>query len=108
MNRAIIFTAAIASLSACAPRPDAIAPISMPTGMYMHLSCDAARTEYATTTEALIALEKKQRGAATGDAIGVVLLGVPASSLAGGDKSGQIAAEKGRKIALEDRLNRCN
>lgn len=107
MKKLLVFTALTALVGACAPRPDAIAPISMPDSMYSGMSCERAKQEYSKTANTLGALEKKQNDAATGDAVGVFLLGVPASSLTGGDKSGQIATEKGKKIALEARLARC-
>lgn len=44
----------------------------------------------------LAALEKQQSSAATGDALGVFLIGVPTTSLTGGDKAGEIAVEKGK------------
>jgi hypothetical protein len=42
-----------------------------------------------------------------GDAIGVFLIGVPVSSLSGGDKEGLIAAAKGKELALQNRLLGC-
>jgi hypothetical protein len=42
-----------------------------------------------------------------GDAVGVLLIGVPVSSLTGGDVSGQIALEKGKIAALDARLLSC-
>jgi hypothetical protein len=42
-----------------------------------------------------------------GDAVGVLLIGVPVSSLTGGDVSGQIALEKGKIAALDARLLGC-
>jgi hypothetical protein len=42
-----------------------------------------------------------------GDAVGVLLIGVPISSLSGSDKEGLIAASKGKIIAMETRLRSC-
>lgn len=44
----------------------------------------------------LAALYKAQRDAATGDAMGVFLVGVPVSSALGADKEAEIAVLKGR------------
>ena len=46
-------------------------------------------------------------GAVTGDAVGVFLVGVPISSVTGGNKEGQIAASKGKVDALQARLLTC-
>lgn len=107
MKIATITTIAAAlALSACAQSPGAIAPVSM-AGAYDHLSCRSARGQLAEERQALAALETAQRSAVTGDAIGVFLIGVPASSLSGGDRAGDIAVSKGRVIALENRVTRC-
>ena len=54
------------------------------------------------------ALSSQQRSAVAGDAVGVFLIGVPMSSLTGGDKAGEIATAKGKMNALEARLLSCN
>lgn len=97
----------LVALSACAQAPEAISPVSMPSGMYDHLSCASARAERANISARLTGLESAQRSAATGDAIGVFLIGVPTSSLTGGDKAGELATEKGKALAIDARLARC-
>ena len=95
-------------LSACAPRPDAIAPVPAPPDTYAGLSCTAAaslRTDVATT---LTALETRQRTAAASDAFAVFLIGVPVSGFTGSDAQDRIATEKGRLNALDARLGRCH
>lgn len=107
MKRLAILACALPLLAACAQRPDAIAPADMPAKMYSDASCADARAEFAQVSDRLAALEKQQNQAATGDAMGVFLIGVPTSSLTGGDKAGQISVEKGKKLALEARLRGC-
>lgn len=94
-------------LAACAKSPESIVPVSMPGGMYDHMTCDQARAERLRLAEILAALETQQRSAATGDAVGVFLIGVPVSSLTGGDRAGLIAAERGKIIVLDARIGRC-
>lgn len=94
-------------LGACAKSPESIVPVSMPGGMYDHLTCEQARAERLRLGEILAALETQQRSAATGDAVGVFLIGVPVSSLTGGDRAGLIAAERGKVLVLDARLGRC-
>ena len=99
--------APLALLAACAQSPDAIAPVAMPSGAFSQLSCQQARADRASASSTLAALEAQQRSAVAGDAVGVFLIGVPVSSLTGGNKAGLIAAEKGRVMALDARLAQC-
>lgn len=97
---------AAAGIAACAKSPDAIAPVSMGSA-YAGLSCQQAAADLRAERAALAALEGKQRGAVAGDAVGVFLIGVPMSSLSGGNVEGQIAASKGKVMALDARLASC-
>ncbi len=90
-------------LSACAKGPDAIAPVSMGNA-FASVPCRDAATMLASERSQLAALSAAQRSAVTGDALGVFLIGVPMSSLSGADRSGDIAATKGKVIALENRV----
>lgn len=92
---------AMAGVAGCARNPDAIAPIAMPPAAYSGLSCDELAAEHRRSSEALEAVSRDQKQAATGDAVGVFLIGVPVSSLSGGDKEGLVAQHKGEVIAIE-------
>ena len=71
-------------LAGCATRPDKIA------GVPNKGECtDADRARLAV-------LYQKQNSAATGDALGVFLIGVPVASLSGSDNEAEIAILKGR------------
>lgn len=93
-------------MSACAKGPDSIMPVSM-NGAFNGMDCNAASVELKNARANETALSAEQRSAVAGDAIGVLLLGIPTASLFGGDKEGQLAVEKGRVIALENRLKNC-
>lgn len=97
---------ALPLIAACAPRPDAIAPVSMGSA-FSSYDCRAAAADLRTERQNLETLSQAQRNAATGDAIGVFLIGVPTSSLTGGNKAGDIGAAKGKIIALEARVQAC-
>jgi hypothetical protein len=96
----------IASIAACAQSPDAIAPIPMGDA-YARNSCSNARAQLVTEKANLAALSEQQRSAQAGDAIGVLLIGIPISSVAGGNKAGLIGAAKGKIIGLEARISAC-
>lgn len=106
MKTAIAAALAALTLSACAQSPASIAPVSMGNA-YDGLHCQAAASALKSERETLAALESKQRSAVTGDAVGVFLVGIPLSSLTGGDQAGHIATSKGKVLALETRLAAC-
>lgn len=103
---ALITAAVVFALAACAPGPDAIQPVSMGSA-YVGITCQQAVIERNAAAQSLEALSAAQRGAQAGDAIGVLLIGVPMSSLTGGNKAGEIGAAKGKLAALDARLLSC-
>lgn len=106
MRTAAFTTLAALALAACAQSPDAIAPVSM-GGAYSGLTCTQASAQLAAEQQTLATLSAAQNNAVAGDAIGVFLIGVPMSSLTGGNKAGDIGAAKGKIMALEARLTAC-
>lgn len=102
----IIAIASTLAIAACAQSPGSIQPVSMGDA-YSGVSCQSASARLITERQSLAALESKQKAAVAGDAMGVFLLGIPVSSLTGQDVSGEIAASKGRVIALEARAIGC-
>lgn len=106
MNRIILSAAAALSLAACAQNPASIAPVSMGSA-FASYDCRQAQVDLNAERQNLVALEGKQKGAVAGDAIGVFLIGVPVSSLTGGDVAGHIATSKGKVVALEARVAAC-
>jgi hypothetical protein len=101
---------AFIAVTGCAKRPDAIVPVDIPLAAYSGLNCKGIAQETIAENNKLAALSKAQNSAATGDAVGVFLLGVPVSSVTGGDKEGMIAVSKGKVQALENasRAKGCN
>jgi hypothetical protein len=93
--------------TACTPRPDSIAPVSM-TGAFDHLSCSSAQEQLNSERVKLAGLEQQQNNAATADAVGVFLVLIPVSKLTGGDVAGEVGASKGAVLALEQRVARCS
>ena len=106
MKRTTLALTLAATLAACAPRPDAIAPVPM-TGAFDGISCTTARAQLAREQASLATLSRQQNDAATADAIGIFVAIIPISTVLGGDKSGEIAATKGKIDALETRISAC-
>lgn len=107
MRPFMLIPAIALAMSACAKSPDAIAPAAMPSGMFDGVSCQQARDARARSAARLAQLESDQRSAVAGDAVGVFLVGIPLSSVAGGNREGLLAVEKGRLLSLDARLERC-
>lgn len=98
-------TLAIAlAASGCAKRPDAIVPADIPMQAYTSYGCNELSVELAKEKADLAAVSKKQHDAATGDAFGVFLIGVPMSSTFGGDNEGNVAVAKGKVQAIESAM----
>jgi hypothetical protein len=95
-------TLALVAMTGCAKRPDAIVPVDIPMAAYSNLDCKRIAAETIAENEKLASLSKSQNSAATGDALGVFLVGVPVSSVTGGDKEGMIAVSKGKVQALQN------
>lgn len=105
----LVVLAALLTASGCAKNPDSITALSMPVNAYSGLNCDQLALEYQRSAASLSARSAEQRQAVTGDAVGVFLIGVPMSSLTGGDKEGLVAQHKGEVIAIQaaQRQNGC-
>lgn len=101
---AIIGIVSTLSLSACAKRPDAIVPVDIPMAAYTGQSCPSLASELKNEQDKLASLSKSQNSAATGDAVGVFLVGVPMSSVAGGDREGDIAVSKGKVLSIQNTI----
>ena len=93
-------------LSGCARRPDAIIATTIPMEAYTNDNCAELAQLMKSEKENLSTLSKQQQDAANGDAFGVFLIGVPLSSLSGGDKEGEISNSKGKINAIEAAMHR--
>lgn len=100
--RILVSVAVAAAVTGCAKRPDAIVPVDIPMAAYSNLDCGSLRKELAVEQAKLSAVSKQQHDAATGDAVGVFLVGLPMSSTFGGDKEGEVAVAKGKVVSIEN------
>ncbi|MCT4557352.1 MAG: hypothetical protein N4A61_04755 [Pelagimonas sp.] len=87
--------------AACAKNPDEIAAVEIGKNEYKGYSCKRLTQTKLEHTQALENASANQKKAATGDAVGVILLGLPISSMAGGDEETNIAVTKGHIQAIE-------
>ncbi len=90
-------------ISACAKDPEQIAAVDVGAD-YSRFSCKQLVTEKTKITQDLANLSAKQKSAANGDAWGVFLLGLPLSSMSGGDQEALIAVAKGKVQAIDRQI----
>ncbi len=101
MKKLIPVLTFVSIVSACAQNPDKIEAVSVSGDPYSRLSCSQLAAEKLKVSQELENAATQQRKAATGDTIGVLLLGLPVSTIMGGDQETQIAVNKGQIQELE-------
>lgn len=96
--------------AACAKTPESIAPAYVSPIQYRHLDCKQLSEESARVEQALTQVSEQQRNARTNDVVGVILIGLPVSSLSGGNVADQVSRIKGeqetlRKVMIEKKCS---
>lgn len=87
-------------LAGCAQSPEAIQAAYVSPMTYSGWSCDQMASEMGRLSGALAFASTQQRNARTNDTVGVLLLGLPVSSLSGENIAPQIARYKGEQEAI--------
>ncbi len=93
-------------LVACAQTPESIQPSYVSPNEYAGWSCSSMRAEASRINDALATASKQQSNARSGDVAGVILLGLPVSSLSGANVAPEVARLKGHKETLERTMNK--
>ena len=99
---------ALLLLAACAEKPDAIQPSYVSPTTYDGWSCRQLQAEATRVDNALTRASAQQMKARQNDTAGVIFLGLPVSSLSGGNVAPQIADLKGKKEVIEQTQIRNN
>jgi hypothetical protein len=100
MKRALLLSLVALALVACANRPESIHPSFVSYEKFVPLDCAALASRISGARAELERVSKMQDEKATGDAVGVFLLGIPFSKLTG-DYEGEVARLKGEVEAIE-------
>ena len=87
-------------LIACAPKPESIAPTYVSHVTYSSCSCNQLKEEEVRLENALSSASSAQKKARTDDTVGVLLLGLPVSSLSGSNQTSNIGRLKGELGAV--------
>lgn len=88
-------------LSSCAKSPESIAPAYVSPLIYQDYSCNQLAEESARVERALAQTSEQQRNARSNDTLGVIFLGLPVSTLSGGNVADQVAQLKGEQESLQ-------
>ncbi|TCS66639.1 hypothetical protein EDD52_102457 [Primorskyibacter sedentarius] len=95
-------------VAACAKQPENIAAVEIGQNEYRGYSCKQLSDTKLAQAQNLENLSAAQKSAASGDAVGVFLLGLPVSSMSGNDKETAIAVAKGHIQSIEREQARKN
>lgn len=85
----------------CATAPENIAPAYVSHMSYMQFDTDQLGQEEARLQAALATASDAQRKARSNDTAGVILLGLPVSSLSGSNQASNVARLKGELEAIQ-------
>ncbi len=96
----LVALAATLAVGACAKHPDSIAPSYVSEVGYQSWSCQQLGEETQRLSSALAVASTQQEKARTGDVVGVLLLGLPVSSLSGDNIAPEIGRLKGEQEAV--------
>ena len=107
--RGFVAISIIATSAACSPRPENIEAADIGQGAYTSMNCGQLAERQLHYNQRLTDLSAAQNRAATGDAWGVFLLGLPLSRMSGGDRATEVAVTRGHlnEIAREIQRKGC-
>ena len=88
------------TLGACAKSPESIAPSYVSEVGYQNWNCNQLGDESHRLSDALARASVQQENARTNDTVGVLLIGLPVSSLSGDNIAPEIARLKGEQEAV--------
>jgi hypothetical protein len=98
---ALVLPLVMISVSACAQKPESIAPAYISPMTFQAHDCGQLAEEARRIDAALSTASAQQNKARSNDTVGVIFLGLPVSTLSGNNVADQIAQLKGQKVTLE-------
>ncbi|MBU3261736.1 hypothetical protein KPG71_17045 [Roseovarius sp. PS-C2] len=104
----LLMCSAIAVTAACAKKPETIDAAYVSPTTYQDWNCPQLAAEARRVDNALAKASAAQNKARGNDTAGVILLGLPVSTLSGGNVADQIAQLKGHKQVIEQTQIRKN
>jgi hypothetical protein len=104
MKRIVFIIGLVATVSACAQKPEDIQSSYISPNTYSNLNCGQLRAEAVRVDNAYTRAAAAQTKARSNDTAGVILLGLPVSSLSGANQAAQIGDLKGRQEVIAQTL----
>jgi hypothetical protein len=98
--RKVVLLACAAALVGCAKSPGSIAPSYVSDITYRNVSCSDLAVESERMNQALARASAQQEQARGNDTVGIILIGLPVSSLSGDNVAPEIARLKGELEAI--------
>ena len=99
--RSLFLTGFCIGLIGCAANPESIAPAYVSYVTYQSWTCRQLAEEQSRLIAALSSASDAQRTARANDTMGVILLGLPVSSLSGSNQASNVARLKGELDAVQ-------
>lgn len=96
----IVASLSLLLLAACAKDPESIAPSYVSEVGYRSWNCTQLAEESGRVGEALSRASTQQSNARSNDIVGVVLIGLPVSTLSGDNIAPEVARLKGEQETL--------
>lgn len=86
---------------ACAAAPESIQATYVPETPFQAMNCEQLASEQARLAMSLEQNAAQQRSARTNDTLGVIFVGMPLSSMSGGNVATTIAQQRGMQEAMQ-------
>ncbi len=100
MRSVLIAASAAIVLASCAKAPESISASYISDVGYQQYTCDQLGSEMSRLSSALALASAQQEKARTNDVVGVILIGLPVSSMSGDNIAPEIARLKGEQEAV--------
>ena len=108
MKKIALSALALLLVTACAKRPESIEASYISPTIYSDWSCKQLSEEQERLTHAYAQVAAQQNKARGNDIAGVILIGLPVSSLSGDNVAPQVANIKGQQQTIEQTMIRKN
>jgi len=100
MRKIMVATATACIVSGCAKSPESISASYVSEVGYLNWTCEQLATEVSRMSAAYATAAQQQEKARTNDVVGVILIGLPVSSMSGDNIAPEIARLKGEQEAI--------